>query len=74
MNVDELELAALGLDVKSRARLAERLLVSLDELSEEEAAQAWAAEAQRRDADMDADSESGRPAAEVFQQAYARLK
>jgi putative addiction module component (TIGR02574 family) len=74
MNVEELEVEALKLDPKSRAKLAERLLVSLDELSEQECAQLWAAEAQRRDADMDAHPESGRPAEDVFREAWSRVK
>jgi putative addiction module component (TIGR02574 family) len=39
---------ALSLDVHDRARLAERLLASLEELGEEEAERLWAEEAQRR--------------------------
>jgi len=74
MNVEELEAQALKLDHKSRARLAERLLVSVDELSEQESEQLWAAEAQRRDAQMDADPGSSRPADEVFREAWSRIK
>lgn len=40
--------SALSLKVDERAALAERLLASLDELSEEEAERLWAEEAQRR--------------------------
>jgi hypothetical protein len=39
---------ALSLDVRDRATLAERLLASLEELSEEEAERLWVEEAQRR--------------------------
>jgi len=39
---------AMKLDVHDRAALAERLLASLEELSEEESAHLWAEEAQRR--------------------------
>lgn len=39
---------AMSLDVHDRATLAERLLASLEELSEEEAERLWAEEAQRR--------------------------
>ena len=39
---------ALVLDATDRAALAERLLASLDELSEEESARLWAEESQRR--------------------------
>ena len=40
--------SALSLNLDDRAALAERLLASLDELDEEEAARLWAGEAQRR--------------------------
>ena len=39
---------ALSLDIHDRAALAERLLASLEELSEEEAERLWAEEAQQR--------------------------
>jgi hypothetical protein len=74
MDVETLEAEVLKLDTQSRARLAERLLASLDELSEEEAARIWAAEAQRRDAEMDVDPGQHRPSEDVFQVAYSRLK
>ena len=48
MKIEDLEVAALRLDPKSRARLAERLLESLESLSPEENARIWAEEAQRR--------------------------
>ena len=74
MKIEELEGEALKLDPKSRARLAGRLLGSLEELSEEESAQLWAEEAQRRDAHMDAHPDSGRPAADVFREGWSRIK
>ena len=39
---------ALSLSVHDRAAMAEKLLASLEELSEEEAERLWAEEAQRR--------------------------
>lgn len=39
---------ALSLEVGDRATLAERLLASLEEISEEEAERLWAEEAERR--------------------------
>ncbi len=39
---------ALSLDVQDKAALAQKLLASLEELSEEEADRLWAEEAQRR--------------------------
>lgn len=47
-NLAEVLRNAMSLDVHDRANLAERLLASLEELSEEEAERLWAEEAQRR--------------------------
>jgi len=47
-NLSEVLKHALSLDLHDRAALAERLLASLEELSEEEAERLWAEEAQRR--------------------------
>ncbi len=47
-NLLEILKSAMSLDVHDRATLAERLLASLEELSEEEAESLWAEEAQRR--------------------------
>lgn len=74
MSIKELEAEALKLDPKARARLAGKLLESLESLSEEENARLWAEEAQRRDADMDADPDAGMPAGKVFREARAKLK
>ena len=73
MTIDELEAAALTLDAKSRARLAERLLQSLEDLTPEENARIWAEEAQRRAKALDSGTLSGRPADEVFREALARI-
>ena len=74
MKIEKLEAEALKLDSKSRARLAEKLLDSLEELSEEEKARLWAEEARRRDVQMDADPDSGRPSEDVFREARSRIK
>ncbi|HZT77570.1 MAG TPA: addiction module protein [Vicinamibacterales bacterium] len=74
MSTEELEIEALKLAPRDRARLAERLLHSLETLSDEENARLWAEEAQRRDQAWDANPSSGRPADEVFRAARARLK
>jgi len=74
MDIEKLEAEVLKLDPKSRARLAEKLLGSLEELSEQERTQLWAEEAQRRDAQIDADPESNRPADDVFRNARSRIK
>ena len=69
MSLKELVAEALKLDPKARARLAGKLLESLESLSEEENTRLWAEEAQRRDAEMDVDSGSSCSAAEVFREA-----
>jgi putative addiction module component (TIGR02574 family) len=72
MQIEILEAQALKLSTSERARLAERLLASLDEDSEIDAA--WAAEVQRRIAE----AESGRVqmilADEAIADARASLK
>ncbi|MFP3940979.1 MAG: addiction module protein [Acidobacteriota bacterium] len=50
--LEELTAEALGLEVRERAKLAERLLDSLDGLSEDEIEALWAEEAERRLQDL----------------------
>ena len=66
MKLEELESVALRLDPKARARLAGRLLDSLEALSPEENARIWAEEAQRRSQALDSGALESRPADEVF--------
>ena len=73
MSIDELETEALKLKPEARARLAERLLDSLEDLSDEENARLWAEEAARRSAAWDASPGAGRPAEAVFRDAKSRL-
>jgi putative addiction module component (TIGR02574 family) len=73
MSIEELEAEVLRLDPKGRARLAGRLLESLDDLTPEENAQIWAEEAERRAAAVEAGRLSARPAESVFQDARARI-
>ena len=49
MSTEELEVEALKLALQERARLAEKLLESLENLSDDENAKLWAEEAERRD-------------------------
>lgn len=74
MTIEEIEAQALRLDPKARARLAGKLLESLEDLSKEENAQLWAEEAQRRDTELDSDPGAGRPATDVLRDARSRLK
>lgn len=48
MTVKELEEKALGLDCEERARLAARLLLSLEESTESDGERLWLDEAERR--------------------------
>jgi putative addiction module component (TIGR02574 family) len=73
MSIEDFEAAVLQLDPKARARLATKLLQSLEKLPEEELTQVWAEEAQRRDADLDADPDAALPSNDVFREARSRL-
>ena len=74
MRIEDIEAEALKLDPTARARLAGKLLESLEDLSEEENARLWAEEAQRRDAEMDANPNAGCSVDEIFREARAKLK
>ena len=65
---------ALSLHVHDRAALAERLLASLEELSEEEAERLWAEEAQRRLEEYRAGRAKAVRAEEVHQKAERLLR
>jgi len=69
----ELEAELLKLDAADRARLAEKLLESLEMLSERENEEIWLHEASRRDADLDANPSQGRSAEDVLRDARARF-
>ena len=73
MTIEQVENEALKLTPKARAELAEKLLKSLEELSEEEIERLWAEEAVRRDAELDAGTASMRDAEDVFNDARARI-
>jgi hypothetical protein len=74
MSIDDIEAEVLKLDPRARARLAKKLLESLEALSEEENERLWAEEADRRDAAWDLAPSSGRPAGEVIRDARAKLR
>ena len=74
MSTEELKVEALKLAPQERARLAEKLLESLENLSDKENARLWAEEAERRDHAWNVNPTVGRSAADVFRDARARLK
>lgn len=74
MNTDAFEQAALDLPVQQRAELARRLLLSLDEQSDDEISQAWSAVAVRRAAEIDSGQTDVVSAEEVSRAARALLR
>jgi putative addiction module component (TIGR02574 family) len=74
MNLRAIENEALHLPVEERARLAQRLLESLDELSEPEAEKLWLAEAEHRAREIDEGKVQLVSAEEVERRIQARLK
>jgi putative addiction module component (TIGR02574 family) len=73
MTLPDLQSEALKLSPRERARLAEALLQSLDELSEEQNTLLWIEESHRRSAELSAHPERARPADIVFRDARERL-
>jgi len=71
MTIEDIAAEALKLPLEARARLAERLLESLENLSDEENARLWNAEAERRDAEWSV-SDSDRKSEDVFRDARKR--
>ena len=74
MSIKEIEAAVLKLVPKDRARLAGKLLESLDVLSDEENEIIWTQEAERRDAAWDSSWGRSRLAKSVLRRARAKLR
>jgi putative addiction module component (TIGR02574 family) len=70
---NSLEAELLRLPARDRARIAELLLASLDEEAESDVDEAWAAEAERRLAELRAGTVTGVPAADVHARVETRL-
>jgi len=74
MKINTLEKEVLRLPPEERARLAELLLSSLDELPEAELERIWFAEAQRRAEQIDSGAVQLIPSEEVERKARALLR
>ena len=74
MTRKDIEIEALKLTPRERARLAGKLLESLEDLSEAENEQVWAEEAERRDKEWYSNPSVSTPADEVFRDARSKLK
>jgi putative addiction module component (TIGR02574 family) len=74
MNATTIEKEALALPVQDRAKLAQRLLASLDNLSEQEAETLWLDAAERRAREIDEGLVQLVTPEELEQRVQARLK
>ncbi|MEX1276536.1 MAG: addiction module protein [Bacteroidota bacterium] len=74
MTIDQIEAELMKLDSKSRAILAERLLQSIEELSDDEHERLWALEALKRHDELVEGREHGHPAGDVLRNVRNSLK
>jgi putative addiction module component (TIGR02574 family) len=74
MKLKQIEAEILQLSEEERAQLAQKLLLSLDVPSEDEIAEDWLAEAQRRARELDEGIIQPVPADEVRRKAQALLR
>ena len=74
MNLLQIESEALSLPVQDRAALVQRLLLSLEEVSESEFETLWAEESVRRIAEFDEEKTQSIPGEEVANKARALLR
>jgi len=74
MSIKEIEAAVLKLLPQDRARLAGKLLESLEDLSQEENEAIWAEEAERRDVAWSSTASRQRRAKNVLRRARARFR
>jgi putative addiction module component (TIGR02574 family) len=65
---------ALKLSARSRARLAERLIASLEKVVDPEAESEWFAEVERRSTELALSKVKGRPANKVLKKARTALR
>jgi len=70
----QLESKALKLSPRERARLAERLIASLDSEADADAEAVWVREAERRLDELRTGRVKGRSAASVFRKARSSLR
>jgi len=70
----QIESKAMKLSARERARLAERLIASLDEEVDADVEAAWVREGERRLAELRSGKVKGRAAASVFRRARAALR
>ena len=74
MDLTAIEQEALNLSPEDRAKLAQKLLLSLESLSEEQIRESWLIEAERRAREIDRGEIQPIPAEEVRRKALALLR
>jgi len=74
MDLTAIEQEALNLSPEDRAKLAQKLLLSLESLSEEQISKSWLIEAERRAREIDRGEIQPIPAEEVRRKARALLR
>ena len=72
--LEEIEAELLQLPGQARARLAKSLILSLEEVEEEDTDQLWAEEAERRYQEIERGGVTPIPSEEVFREARNRLR
>jgi putative addiction module component (TIGR02574 family) len=73
MNPEQLEAEILKLGLESRAKLAEKIILSLDAPSDEENLRLWVLEAERRLKDLREGKAGEIPSEEVFRKARTAI-
>ena len=71
--IEDLLAETMQLDLEDRARLAGRLLLSLEDLNDSEVERLWLEEAERRLVEYRQGKVKGVPAEDVFRRAVAEL-
>ncbi len=74
MTVQNLEKELMGLDARSRAKLASKLISSLEKLSDVEIEKLWIEEVSRREKELNKGKAKLKSADIVFKNAHARIK
>jgi putative addiction module component (TIGR02574 family) len=74
MNLKQIENQALDLSEEERAKLAQKLILSLENAKDEDIEKEWLAEARRRAVEIDNGEVLPIPAADVRKKAHALLR
>ena len=73
-SLGKIEEAALTLSAEDRAKLAMNLIKSLDNDDDPEAEELWLQEAERRYQEYKQGKTQGRPAADVYRDAFSKVR